>query len=206
VIQTRHNLGAIEALCTSAMWIDRGTLVQRGATSSTVSAYVKSFETASVVGTDQWQRSGTGEARVVAARILDSEGFERDTFSMGESVIVEYTVDFHQAFDTIRLAMVVRRSDINLAVIDAMSEDAGFVPEDICEGRRTFRVEMPNCLLYPNVYDISLYVGSRHVRLDFAENVLRFSIVQSAAAKRTEQLSSEWGVYYTPSIWTQVPT
>jgi Wzt C-terminal domain len=185
------------------MWIDRGTLVQRGATSSTVNAYLKSFETGSAQGADHWQHSGTGEAHVVAARVLDSDGRERDTFSMGESLIAEYTVEFQHAFDTIRLAIVVRRSDIKLAVIDAVSDDAGFVPEKVGKGRRTFRVEIPNCLLFPNVYDISLYVGSRGVRLDFVENVLQFSIVQSAVARRTAQLSSEWGVYYTPSIWTE---
>jgi lipopolysaccharide transport system ATP-binding protein len=203
VLFVSHNLGAIETLCTSAMWIDHGTLVHRGPTSSTVSAYLKSLESGSGLGADEWKHSGTGEAHVVAARVLDSDGYERDTFSMGESLIVEYTVDFHYAFDTIHLAIVVRRSDIKLAVIDAVSDDAGFVPEDVSEGRRTFRVAIPNCLLFPNVYDISLYVGSRGVRLDFVENVLRFSIVQSAAAGRTAQLSSEWGVYYTPSIWTQ---
>jgi homopolymeric O-antigen transport system ATP-binding protein len=203
VLFVSHNLGAIETLCTSAMWIDRGTLALRGPTSSTVQAYLKSFETASAQRVDDWQHSGTGEAHVVAARVLDSDGYERDTFSMGESLVVEYTVEFHRAFDTIQLAMVVRRSD-KLAVIDAVSaDDAGFVPEKVGEGRRTFRLEIPNCLLFPNVYDISLYVGSRGVKLDFVENVLRFSIVQSAAARRTSRLLPEWGVYYTPSIWTQ---
>jgi hypothetical protein len=70
-----------------------------------------------------------------------------------------------------------------LAVIDAVS--AGHRARTVSEGRRTFRLEIPNCLLFPNVYDISLYVCSRGVKLDFVENVLRFSIVQSAAARRT---------------------
>ena len=203
VLFVSHNMGAVETLCTSAMWIDRGTLIDYGPTRSTVNAYLKSLETEGAQLAGEWEHSGTGEAHIVAARIVDSDGHGRDTFSMGENIVVEYTAEFHRPFDMIHLAMVVRRSDIKLRVIDAASDDAGFVVENVGEGQRTFRVELPNCLLYPNVYDIGLWVGSRGTRLDFVENVLRFSIVQSGAARRATPLDSESGVYFTPSIWSQ---
>ena len=203
ILFVSHNIAAIETLCTSALWLERGTVMERGATSNVVNAYLKSMEANGASPTGEWKHSGTGEAHIVAARLLDSEGHERDTFRMGENIIVEYTVDFHRAFDSIHLAIVLRRLDIGLRVIDALSDDDGFVVKDVGIGKRTFRVEIPECLLYPNVYDIALWVGSRNVRLDFVEGLLRFSIVQSAVAQRSTPLDSSSGVYHTPTIWAQ---
>lgn len=203
VLFVSHNMGAVDALCTSAMWVDHGTIARRGETESTVNAYLKSLESEGATRVGEWERSGNGEAHIVAVSLLDSDGYERDTFSMGESIIVEFTVDFHRTFETVHLAIVVRRSDVGLRVIDAVSDDTDFLLEDVSAGKRTFRVELPNCLLYPNIYDIALWVGSREIKLDYVENLLRFSVVQSAVAGRTTPLNSQWGVYYTPSNWTQ---
>ncbi len=203
VLFVSHNMGAIETLCTSAMWIDQGTVAARGEARRTVSAYLKSLETKGTSREGAWKRSGTGDARVVGVTLVDSDGHARETFSLGESIVVEFTVDFQQAVDHVRLALVVSRADTGLRVIDALSEDGGMVLDSVEKGRRTFSVELPNCLLYPGVYDVALWVGSRRVRLDFVEGVLQFSLVQSAVARRTSPLDSNSGVYYTPSVWTE---
>jgi lipopolysaccharide transport system ATP-binding protein len=203
VLFVSHNMGAIESLCTSAMWVDHGTIADRGDARRVVNAYLKSLETRGTSREGEWNRSGTGEARVVDVTLLDSDGRSRDTFSLGESIVVEFAVDFHRAFDSVRLALVVSRANTGLGVIDALSEDGGLVLEAVEKSTRTFVVELPDCLLYPGVYDIALWVGSRNIRLDFVESVLQFTLVQSAVARRTTPLDSESGVYYAPSIWTE---
>jgi len=204
VLFVSHNMGAIEALCTSAMWIDNGAIAERGSTSSTVNAYLKSLETRGTGGPDAWRRSGNGEAHVVAATLLDSDGHNRETFSMGESVVVEFTVDFYRAFDAINLSLCVLKADTKIGLIDAISRDGGLVLENIAEGRQTFRVELPELLLYPGVYDIALWVFSRRFKLDHVENALQFSLLQSAAVPRTTPLSNANGVFYTRSIWSEI--
>jgi homopolymeric O-antigen transport system ATP-binding protein len=203
ILFVNHNMGAVEALCTSAMWIDRGTIVERGPTRSTVNAYLKSLEVDGAAQSDEWVRSGNGEARVVAARLLDSEGHDRDTFSMGEKLTVEYTVEFHRTFDMVELSINIRRSDIGTGVVHLVNEDSDLLLDNVREGKRTFRVEISDCLLFPNTYDISLWVGSRGIKIDYVEHLLRFSIVQSAAARRTTPLYPDLGVYYVPSVWTE---
>ena len=42
VLLVSHNMGAIENLCTSAIWIDEGRMVTHGDAVSTISSYLKS--------------------------------------------------------------------------------------------------------------------------------------------------------------------
>jgi lipopolysaccharide transport system ATP-binding protein len=203
ILFVSHSMGAVETLCTSAMWVDQGAIAERGSTASTVNAYLKSLEAKSPSADGEWDRSGSGEARVAAVRLFDSDGNERDTFSMGEKLVVEYTVEFHRSFDVVELSMDIRRSDIGMRVVHVINEDSGLVLENIPKGKRTFRIEIPDCLLFPNTYDISLWIGSCGIKIDYVERFLRFSMVQSAVARRTTPLYPDLGVYYVPSVWTQ---
>ncbi|HUI06238.1 MAG TPA: ABC transporter ATP-binding protein [Verrucomicrobiae bacterium] len=203
VLFVSHNMGAVETLCTSAMWIEQGMIVRRGSADRTVRAYLKSAESGVASPQRPWDRSGSGQAQIAAVRLLDADGNPRDTFSMGETIVVEYTVEFYRPFDVIELSLDISRSDIGMQVVHISNQDSDLALEDVPQGTRRFRVEIPDCLLFPNAYDISLWVGCHEMKLDYVEDLLRFSIVQSAAARRTTPLYPELGVYYVPSVWME---
>jgi homopolymeric O-antigen transport system ATP-binding protein len=215
VLFVSHNIAAVQNLCTTSIWIDKGQVTQRGNVGSVLSAYVKSLETSTVPGEvntrNMRRRMGTGEARITKARLLDSMGRNCTTFSMGETIVVEFDVEFYRNFPSVILDLEIKRLDMGMYVLHLLNDDCGFAVEQTSQGERRFRVEIPNCLLYPAFYEILLCVGIpggtiHGDPLDFVEGILGFHMVQGNVSKRSVPLATHnQAVYYTPSIWTELP-
>jgi lipopolysaccharide transport system ATP-binding protein len=64
----------------------------------TVAAYLQSVGRSRPNDTSHWKHKGSGEARFMNARLLDSNGEPRETFGMGESVVVEFDMELSRSF------------------------------------------------------------------------------------------------------------
>ncbi len=206
VLFVSHNMGAIANLCTSAMWLDNGRVVARGDVADTVGEYVKSAAGASPSETRRWKRHhGTSGGRFVDARLLDPNGNAHTTFEMGETIVVEFDVEFSRSFRSVDMSVNIKRADTGVAVLHLLNQDCGFVFEHISEGKHRFSVEIPKCLLYPGTYKISLWlVAAPRMGLDHVPDVLTFTMVDSGCSKRTIPFLPHVGVFHSPSIWREI--
>jgi lipopolysaccharide transport system ATP-binding protein len=209
VLFVSHNMGAVSNLCTAGMVLDQGQVINQGEIHSIVSSYIKKNTTASEIETKHWNRLGTGEARVTAVQILDSTGYACTAFSMGETIVVEMDVEFYRSFPLINLSLEIHRTDMGSNVLHVESQDCGFIVEHISPGKRRFRAELPNCLLYPALYQVTIGVWTSGAwlgtLLDYIQNVPGFSTTQSNITKRTSQLSMhKQAVFYIQSSWQEV--
>ena len=93
-----------------------------------------------------------------------------------------------------------------MRVLHLQNDDTGSVFQQIPKGERRFRVEIPNCLLYPANYEIHLGVWSQDGVLDYVEAISSFSMIQSNVTKRTQPLTThKQAIFYTPSVWREIP-
>ena len=206
VLFVSHNMGAIANLCTTGMWLDKGQLILQDDVKSIISAYVKSQPVGSQVDTKNWKRTGTGEARIIQARLLDSKGDDCTAFMMGETIVLEFAVEFHRSLPAVNLTLEVNRIEMGMHVLQLQNDDSSFAIEHISPGTRWFRVEIPNCLLYPTSYEIMLCVWTPGATLDYVEGMVGFSMVQSNVTRRTNSLTlHKQAIYYSPSVWTELP-
>lgn len=206
VLFVSHNMGAVTNLCTSALWLDGGRIAMHDAVEPTVAQYIKSTTAGAQSDTSRWTRHGTGEARITEARLLDTAGNPCATFPMGETLVVEFDAEFHRAFRSINCSMEISRIDMGLRVLHMESQDCGYVMEDMAPGKHRFRVEIPNCLLYPASYQIMLCLWGPGATFDYVHDALSFSMVQSNVSKRTAPLSlHRQAVFYQPSTWREIP-
>lgn len=199
VLFVSHNTGAISNLCTQAIWLDKGQLVMSGPVPKVLGEYLKSATNVGIIDPAQWKRSGSGEARVTAVYVQDAQGERRDSFTMGESIVIGFAADFPRDFATLPddMAVHVGRADTGLGVLHLTNHDEGFRTEGMNKGHHTFEVTIPNCRLYPGVYTVSIWLaGFDHVR-----DVLRFQIVQGAVSKRTQPFFPDMGVYHPDTVW-----
>jgi lipopolysaccharide transport system ATP-binding protein len=204
VLFVSHNMGAIANLCTSGLWLDHGTVKARGRVDDVVAAYIESVAEPPQNDPSRWKHHGTGEARVLDARVMDGRGDARATFSMGETLVVEFDVEFTRAIHSPTMAVAIHRADTGLPVLDLASTDSGAAFNDVAPGKHTFSVEIPNCMLYPGSYSISLFVVfTRQKTLDHVQDVLSFSMVPSGCSKRTTPFYPQQGVYHAPSVWRE---
>lgn len=205
VLFVSHNLGAISNLCTTGIWIDKGEVTQQGQVRPVIDAYLKSQKITGQADSKDWNRLGSGEARITNARLLDSRGEECQTFSMGDKLVVEFDVEFYRSFPAVYLTLEIRRTDLGMHVLHMQNDDCGMAVEGISQGPRRFRVEIPDCLLYPASYEIMLCVWHPGDTEDFVDGILKFSMVQSNITKRTTSLSRhKQAIFYARSNWSDV--
>jgi lipopolysaccharide transport system ATP-binding protein len=203
VLFVSHNMGAIANLCTSALWLDRGKIVARGEVGDTVAAYIQSVGGARHNDTSCWRHKGSGEARFVDARLLDTNGESRTAFGMGETIVVEFDMEFARTFPSLHMSVDIKRAETGLPVLHLLNHDSGNVFEDLAVGKHRFSVEIPQCMLYPGSYVVSLFIAVPGNLLDHVEDVLSFSMVHSGASKRTSPFYAHLGVVHAPSNWRE---
>jgi lipopolysaccharide transport system ATP-binding protein len=203
VLFVSHNMGAIANLCSSALWLDGGKVVARGPVGETVSAYIQSVGGARQGDTSRWRHKGTGDARFLDARSLDTGGEPRATFGMGETLVVEFDMEFARTFPSLHMSVDIKRAETGLPILHLLNHDSGAAFEDLPVGKHRFAVEVPNCQLYPGSYVVSLFVSVPGKLLDHVEDVLTFSMVHSGGSKRTSPFLPHLGVVHAPSVWRE---
>jgi lipopolysaccharide transport system ATP-binding protein len=201
VLFVSHNMGAVANLCTSALWLADGQVVMRGSVQDTIAAYMQRVGGPVQNDPSRWKHHGSGDARIIDARVLDVQGEGRTAFGMGETLVVEFDAEFSRSFPSLVMSVHVKRVDTGLAVLDMLSTDGGSGFEQLPVGKHRFVVEMPHCPLYPGTYTASLYitVGGRIV--EYVEDALTFSMSESGYAKRTSPFYPQFGVFHLPSGW-----
>jgi lipopolysaccharide transport system ATP-binding protein len=206
VLFVSHNMGAVATLCTSVIWIDQGKIQASGEVDLTIDSYIKSNIKIGKANLNRCNKHCTGEASITDVRMLDSQNKSVDVFQMGETVIVEFDVDFYRSFSTLDLTLEVKRLKMGINVLHLMNHDCGFSPENIPAGKHTFRVELPQCMLYPTSYSVSIWVGTNGSRtgLDQVIDAVNFSMIQSGVTKRTTPLMiHKEAIFYIPAKWAE---
>jgi lipopolysaccharide transport system ATP-binding protein len=80
-----HNMAAVEALCTRAVWLEGGAVRQVGDVNEVVPAYMASLrDLAARPLAERTDRRGEGPLRVTAARLETVDGTATDVFRSGE--------------------------------------------------------------------------------------------------------------------------
>jgi len=212
ILFVSHNMGALSNLCTTGLWIHNGQTMLKGEVTSVVNSYIKSLSTADQADSSKgrrsgnWTRTGTPVLNILNGSLLDSSGRECTTFSMGESIVLEFDVEFYHRVSFINFTLEISRTEMGMRVLHLQSDDTGSVFQQIPKGERRFRVEISNCLLYPANYEMHLCVWSQAGVLDYVEAISSFSMIQSNVTKRTQPLTThKQAIFYTPSVWSEVP-
>ncbi len=204
VLFVSHNLVAVQNLCTRAIWIENGSIAQDGDVGDVVRAYIKSSSDAKALDLELSVRSGNGYARFQNAKTLDSDGQHRDTFSMGETIFIEFEILFYKELSGLHLSVTFRQTGTGLNVLHLTNNDCDFHLEHIAKGIRIVRVEIPKCLLYPNTYDVSLYVDNKLGIIDSVQNICSITMIQSNVSKRTTPFYNQLGVVHHQTYWNEI--
>ncbi len=84
VLYVSHQLQTVQALCTSAMLLDRGSLVYSGTVDGTLDAYRNSFEKFALAQSDPANRPGNGRLRIGAVSMGD------EFVKSGDDLVIDF--------------------------------------------------------------------------------------------------------------------
>jgi lipopolysaccharide transport system ATP-binding protein len=203
VLFVSHNMGAITNLCSAAIWLDHGTVRDRGPVSDIVGAYIQAVGNPGHNDAAGWRHKGSGDARFVSVNMVDASRQPRLAFGIGETLVFEFDMEFSRSFPSLHMSIDVKRADNALPVLHLLNHDSGALFENLPPGRHRFVVEVPNCMLYPGTYVVSLFAAVPGNILDHVEDVTSFSMVHDGISNRTSPFYPHLGVVYAPSIWQE---
>jgi lipopolysaccharide transport system ATP-binding protein len=120
-----HAMESVRALCEHAIWIEHGALAMDGSAKLVTEAYERSLFVAptsarsavrsprgyfddSLLTTPVEQQYGDGGATIVDVRFVDKAGRPINSLEVGESFLVEFTVEFAQACEDAQFGMLLK--------------------------------------------------------------------------------------------------
>ncbi|MEO8260459.1 MAG: ABC transporter ATP-binding protein [Acidobacteriota bacterium] len=205
VLFVSHNMGAVTNLCTSGMWIDHGQVRMSGEIKTVVDSYIKGQSGPTEAGPSRRHKGTTSDARVTNARLTDARGDACDAFMMGETIVLEFDVEFFCNAPAVNFTIDFKRKDMGMHVLSLQSDDVGFAIDRVVPGTRRVRMEMPNCMLYPTSYEIRISVWEFGKTFDYVDGICHFSMIQSDVTRRTSALTvHREAIYFAPSVWKDV--
>jgi lipopolysaccharide transport system ATP-binding protein len=180
VLFVSHNMGAMGALCSSALLLDSGVVAARGEVREVVSHYLGGVQIPAAerfLLKDRPRADGMGaEIRFESVWAEDDGGARKVEFKMGEPFSVMFTYAAKKDLPSALIAMRLETLTGQI-IIDSWDSDALGVKE-IRPGLYTARVKIDPQDLHPGLYQISLVAAVHLIRwLDKVDSAMRIEIL-----------------------------
>ena len=177
VLFVSHNMGAVADLCSRAILLKQGMIIQDGPTDAVIRTYVqqnmqiKLSDSSSL--SDLTVRRGMGHVRYEQIKMRNSSGEEVNEFFQGDKVTIEMTI---QVFEPIKelMASISLRSGRTRDMVTSTKRNT-IDCENIKSGDKIkIRYEFPRLSLRPGVYETYYWLGDRSAEtaFDVVDNLL----------------------------------
>jgi lipopolysaccharide transport system ATP-binding protein len=182
VVLVSHSMGAINALCTRCIILDKGGVEFEGSTAeSTVRYYAESFDVAEGSDLSTHRRKGNGKGRFtsISVQALDSDGRPLEVAYPGCDLRINIELKCESDFAPANLAIIFYDSS-GYRVIDTNTAQKGEFVSLHAGQSATANFLLRQVLLRPGKYLVGLWLGRAYTEtiddiefatsLDFIEN------------------------------------
>ena len=196
IVFVSHDAQAVERLCDRAVLLKAGEVAFDGSTRDAIARYRRLLaEDQSPdelsAGLREW---GSGEARVVSARLLDSDGDERKQFAAGEPFVVELRVASDPGLAAPVLSLELRDDDgVVLGGVTVATADLGW---DAAASERELRFEVDRLPLAEGRFHLrcALLDGDGGRLLHSLGDAVQFLVLPTGAESGAVLLSGRWSM------------
>lgn len=177
VVFVSHNMAAINTLCSSALVLDGGRVVNRGATADCVSAYLAQVSEKEGM---LWQRPPTRASGALAiTRVEASLAGEQPHLTLTLAIALTSHGQHKPAF----LAADIL-DGTGVGIMQALPRLEGFIHDETRHHTVTMTIDLPP--LVPGQYAVTIWAGSHNTEtLDVIKEAIGFEIVASPTPGRT---------------------
>jgi lipopolysaccharide transport system ATP-binding protein len=167
VLYVSHQIQTVKALCTTALYLERGGLVMHGDVDDAIELYQTSRDRAALSQTDIDRRPGTGELRITSATISSP------LYRTVESKTIEFLVNANPDYIGKYFVSCHVNDRHGTTILQCDSRVTGLWLDPAQEQKIALTINGP--WLKPGEYSVDLYVCSSGV-LDAFEGAGRFEI------------------------------
>lgn len=205
VIFVSHQMAAISNLCSSCVMLQSGELAFYGKTEAAIKYYLQAdFEQGQRVEHDLKEfRPSWSKPFITSARILDRNGRERTTFSLGASITIEMTFDIT---DLVKLKAPVMGVVINHATLGTVGGvNTRMTGLDIgsrdYSSRATMQCTLDDVPFLQGNYTVDVWLGDGPKDVDCLQGYLSFYIEESDIYGTGRTPFSNMGVIFFRPTW-----
>ena len=201
LVMVSHNLDLLRKMCTELIWLDKGNVLIHGAAKEVADKYDSYMSTDDITSMQQsvnFKREGSGEARIMAVRILGNDGNKKWEFQTHDSLIVEMDYIAYEEIKTPEFRIAIHRED-GLHINDPNTHAAGMDIEKI-NGKGTVRYTISDLPLMPANYLITTAIHNADYprTYDYHEQAYTFRVIAGGTAR-------QWGAIEIAAVWELQP-
>jgi lipopolysaccharide transport system ATP-binding protein len=168
VLLVSHQLPSVQSLCTSAIYLERGSLVSHGTVEDALETYKQSFVAIAREHQDPSQRPGTGELRFTSATT------SVDVFEPAEMKEIRFTTNRNpEVVGSCFVSCHINNAD-GVTIAQCDSRAVGFWLDPSVNSTGTLRFEGP--WLQPGQYTVDLFLCRTGI-LDQWEGAVAFEVL-----------------------------
>jgi lipopolysaccharide transport system ATP-binding protein len=203
VLFVSHNMAAVKRLCTRGIRLKDGSIVADTDSTTAAAEYLCDGPlngSAIVPLRDFRDRSGDGSARIVEATMRHPGGTLTNSFSVGDSILIEFQVEYAAPSRNFSHSVEIINSDgVPIYHLWDVDSRIDLLPST---SNRVVRALIPDVNLFPDRYSVNLWVGdSQGNRADRVMNCLAFNLEQANASIH-RQLSTKRGLIFKKANWS----
>ncbi|MDG2054447.1 MAG: ABC transporter ATP-binding protein [Phycisphaerales bacterium] len=173
-----HNLAAVKQLCSRAILLEGGKVTMDGSTQDVLKKYLTSLaEGSNSAFTDNPNRSGAGDIRLVGGRLLNSDGESKSQFLGGDKLTIECDFQNDNLHGDMHVSMEI--SDQTGGVITEVSTVYTGTPLINLSKSGSFRCIIAKLPLVPGQYRVAINVWGNQRCQDLVPNAFLFDVIGS---------------------------
>jgi lipopolysaccharide transport system ATP-binding protein len=177
VLFVSHNMAAIENLCTRALWIDGGKVMEDGEPKKVIADYLATFTNVAGTGHDLREiqnRQGSGEIQFTGIELLGEDKQPRNMICCGDSLVIRLHYRAETRVQDPHFGVELY-TDMGTMVASINTWSSGFEVSSLSPGEGYVDLHIEALNLIPSRYFISLWlasVGPKHYdKLDYCASL-----------------------------------
>jgi len=174
VLFVSHNMAAITSLCNSAVWLEKGSIFEKGDCQSIVHSYLSkgSNYSASIKFDEDHSKS----AQITEIQLIDNNGRLSTDFNIKSPIKISVKYSVLSPLYNHRIGVIVSRND-GVEVFVTNSNDWQEPHGKLIPGEYVSTLHIPKCFLNADQYLLCVYLGEPGIKAhDVRKDVLRFNI------------------------------
>ena len=202
VIFVSHNLAAIDALCKRGFVIDNGRLVYSGDVKEALNLYsrstlVKNYGKVEFTGLEIERFGNKQYCHLRSIELKSAEGQTINSFVMGQKMLINIEMEFLKTSDDYEIGVAVGNFHGTFPHYFVSSWEGFSSIKKI--GPAKIEVEVPQVVLFPGEYTMSIWVAVRGAYYDDAvHNAITFTVIEGKVNSQNtyfERFSKNTQVY-----------
>jgi lipopolysaccharide transport system ATP-binding protein len=204
IIFVSHQMAAISNLCSSCMMLQAGELIFYGRTEYAINSYLEASPSMQIdtVKNIQSFRPSWAKPLIIYARVIDSEGQEKNSFLLGSDITFEMTFATPDASGLKAPVMGVVINHATFGTIGGVNTRmTGFETEKVSCASATMRCTLKKVPFLQGNYTADIWLGDGSIDVDTLTGYLSFRIEETDIYGTGRTPFTNMGVIFLEPIW-----